>query len=205
MSNHLDELAAQIRASGAETVPVTADVSNPDDISRIIDSALSEFGRVDVWINNAGIGALGYFWDIPVRDLARVVEVNLTGLMYGAHAALNQFKNQGFGTLINIGSIDSEVPVAHQSGYSATKAGVLSLSRALNEELRLAGLDDVHVGCVMPWAVDTPWWTHAANHTGGTPRMASMDDPELVIDAIVRACLNPQEERPWVARHAPRS
>lgn len=191
----LKELAEQIGQSGREAIPVTADVSNPDDIDRIAETAVSHFGRIDVWINNAGIGALGYFWDIPIRDLARVVEVNLTGLMYGAHAALNQFRKQGYGTLLNVGSIDSEVPVAHQAGYAATKAGVLSLTRALNQELRLAELDDIHVGCIMPWAVDTPWWTHAANHTGGTPRMAAMDDPELVIEAIVRACLHPQEEQ----------
>ena len=191
----LEALASQIAADGGETVPVPADVSDPEDIARIAEAAIDRFGRIDVWINNAGIGALGLFWDVPIRDLARVVDVNLTGTIYGAHAALRQFRTQGFGTLINVGSIDSEVPVAYQSAYSATKAGVLSLSRGLNQELRLAGHDDIHVGVIMPWAVDTPWWTHAANYTGGTPRMAAMDDPELVVEAIVRACLNPQEEQ----------
>ena len=53
----------------------------------------------------------------------------------------------------------------------------------------------------MPWAVDTPWWTHAANYTGHAPRMAAMDDPSIVVDAIVEACTNPKEEQPvgWKA------
>jgi len=54
----------------------------------------------------------------------------------------------------------------------------------------------------MPWAVDTPWWYHAANYTGHEPRMAMMDDPQIVVDAILEACLNPKEEQPvgWKAK-----
>ena len=193
----LEELTEEIVAAGGKALPVTVDVSDPAEIARLAAAATERFGRIDVWINNVGIGALGLFWDIPIEDHARLVDVNLKGLIYGAHEALKRFRAQGFGTLINIGSIDSEVPVAYQASYSATKAAVLSLSRALNEELRLTGDNEtIKVGVIMPWAVDTPWWTHAANYTGHAPRMAAMDDPEIVIDAIVRACLDPKEEQP---------
>lgn len=124
------------------------------------------------------------------------MDVNLKGLIYGAHAALRQFRAQGYGTLVNIGSIDSETPLALQNTYAATKAAVLSLSRTLNQELRLAGEADIKVGTIMPWAVDTPWWNHAANYTGHAPRMAMMDDPQIVIDAILKACIDPKEEQP---------
>lgn len=178
------------------------DVSNPLEVARISEMTISQFGRIDVWVNNVGVGAIGFFWDIPIEDHARVVDVNLKGLIYGAHAALRQFRDQGHGTLINVGSIDSETPLALQNTYAATKAAVLSLSRSLNEELRLAGNDDIKVGTIMPWAVDTPWWYHAANYTGHQPRMAAMDDPQIVVDAIVEACLNPKEEQPvgWKAK-----
>src|SRR5690606_3061949 len=109
------------------------------------------FGQIDIWINNVGIGALGLFWDIPIEAHARVIDVNLKGLIYGAHEALRHFIAQGYGTLINIGSIDSEVPLAYQSSYAASKAGVLSLGRSLNQELRLAGHDRIKVGTIMPW------------------------------------------------------
>jgi len=96
--------------------------------------------------------------------------------------------------LTNIGSVESEVPIAYQASYAASKAAVLSLGRALNEEIRLSGADAIAVTTVMPWATDTPFFTHAANYSGGTPRLAMMDDPQKVVDAIVWASLHPREE-----------
>lgn len=192
----LDDLVAEIEAQGGTAMAVRADVSESSDVGQIAEVALASYGRIDVWVNNVGVGAIGLFWDIPIEDHARVVDVNLKGLIYGAHVALRQFRAQGYGTLINTGSIDSEVPLALQNTYAATKAAVLSLSRTLNEELRLADESEIKVGTIMPWAVDTPWWYHAANYTGHQPRMAMMDDPRLIVDAIVKACLDPQEKQP---------
>ncbi|MDO9430544.1 MAG: SDR family NAD(P)-dependent oxidoreductase [Pseudomonadota bacterium] len=198
----LDEVVAEIEAGGGQALAVETDVSDPAQVTALAAAAIERFGRVDVWINNVGVGAIGYFWDIPIGDHARVVDVNLKGLIFGAHAALNLFRAQGYGTLINTGSIDSETPLALQNTYASTKAAVLSLSRILNEELKLAGEEHIRVGTIMPWGVDTPWWTHAANYTGHAPRMALLDDPQLVVDAIVHACLDPKEEQPvgWKAK-----
>ena len=194
--NLLLEVEENIKAAGGEAVSLHCDISNAGEVSQVAQAALKKFSRIDVWINNVGVGALGYFWDIPIEDQARVIDVNLKGLMYGAHAALKQFRAQGHGVLVNVGSIDSEVPLAFQTTYAATKAGVLSMSRSLNEELRLSGDSDVKVATIMPWAVDTPWWVHAANYTGHQPRMAAMDDPGIVVEAIVKACTDPKEEMP---------
>lgn len=198
----LDDLAAEIAAAGGTALAVPIDISNASDVARLSETVIARFGRFDVWVNNVGVGAIGFFWDIPIEDHARVIDVNLKGLVFGAHAALRQFRAQGYGSLLNIGSIDSETPLALQNTYAATKAAVLSLSRSLNEELRLAGHDDIKVGTIMPWAVDTPWWYHAANYTGHKPRMAAMDDPQIVIDAIAKACIDPREEQPvgWKAK-----
>jgi short-subunit dehydrogenase len=197
----LHELAAQITAQGGTAVPVETDVSVPHDIARLADAAVDRFGRIDVWINNVGIAAIGRFWDTPVEVHARVIDVNVNGLLYGAHAALRQFRAQGAGVLVNVGSVESEVPLAYQSSYAASKSAVLSLSRCLNEELRLAGdSETIKVGTIMPWAVDTPFWTHTANYTGHAPRMAAMDDPDVVVDAIVAACTDPKEEQPVGAK-----
>ena len=131
------------------------------------------------------------------------MDVNLKGLIYGAHIDLWQFWAQGGGTLINVGSMDSEVPLAYQASYAATKAAVLSLSRSLTEELRLAGNEAIKIGTIMLCAVDTPWWTHAANYSGHAPRIVAMDDPQIVGDAIIAACTDPKEQRPTgVKAHA---
>src|SRR5690606_15458747 len=192
----LESLKLEIEARGGNIHIVTCDVSIPADIENLTAEALTTFGIIDIWINNVGVGAFGYFWDIPLNDHARLIDVNLKGLIYGAHTAVRHFIENGKGVLVNIGSIDSEVPLALQNTYAATKAAVLSLSKSLNEELKLTGNDMIKVATIMPWAVDTPWWIHAANYTGHKPRMAAMDDPEIVIDKIVEACIDPREKMP---------
>jgi len=200
----LNEVASEATAAGGTPLVVTTDVSKPQDIQRLADAAIARFNRIDVWINNAGVGVIGPFERIPVEDHSRLIDVNLKGVIYGSHAAMRQFRVQGFGTLVNIGSIESEVPLAYQASYAASKAGVLSLGRTLNEEIRLSGIDTIAVATVMPWAADTPFFEHTANYSGGTPRMAAMDDPQKVVDAIVWVSLHPQEEFPvgWKANGA---
>lgn len=200
----LNEVAAQARQAGGTPLVVTTDVSRAGDMQRLADQTVARFGRIDVWINNAGVGAIGPFERIPLADHARVVDVNLKGVIHGSHIALRQFKAQGGGVLVNIGSVESEVPLAYHASYAATKAAVLGLGRALNEELRLAGHRGITVSTVMPWAADTPFFTHAGNYSGGTPRMVAMDDAGTVVDAIVHTTLHPREEVPvgWKARGA---
>jgi short-subunit dehydrogenase len=204
-ANVLEDVAARINAAGGTALVVPADVSRREDMQRLLDAALARFGRVDVWINNAAVGAIGRFDTVPVDDHARIVDVNLKGVIYGSHLALQQFKRQGGGTLVNIGSVESVVPLAYHASYAATKAAVLSLGRALNEELRLAGMGEtIRVATVMPWATDNPFFDHAANYSGRRGRMIMMDDPAMVVDVTVRATVYPREEVPagWKARGA---
>jgi short-subunit dehydrogenase len=200
----LEEVAAQVRTAGGNALVVTTDVANPDEVERLGAQAVARFGRIDVWINNAGVGAIGQFDKVPLADHARIVDVNLKGVIYGSHVALRQFRRQGAGVLLNVGSVESEVPLAYHASYASTKAAVLSLGRALREELRLGGQDRIAVTTVLPWAADTPFFDHAANYTGHAPRMALMDDPAKVVDVIVRASVYPREEVPagWKARGA---
>jgi short-subunit dehydrogenase len=200
----LEQVAAEIHAAGGAALVVTTDVSRPGDVQRLGEVAVERFGRIDVWINNAGLGAIGRFWDIPVEDHARLVDINLNGVIYGSHVALRQFRAQGAGTLVNVGSIESELPLAYHATYAASKSGVLSLGRSLNEELRLAGLDGIRVATVLPWAADTPFDQHAANYSGGTVQLVLADGPDEVVDAIVRMSLWPREELAvgWKAKGA---
>lgn len=201
----LEEIARNIESTGGRALVVTTDVSEPLEMEKLAQATVSHFGKIDVWINNAGVGVIGRFEEIPLQDHARVIDVNLKGVIYGSHVALRQFRIQGQGTLVNVGSLQSEIPLAYQASYSASKAGVLSLGRALNEEIRLAGLSEsVSVATVLPWATDTPFFNHAANYSGGTPRMIAMDDPQKVVDAIVWVSLYPYEELPvgWKASGA---
>jgi short-subunit dehydrogenase len=201
----LEEVANQVRAAGGEALVVTTDVADPAQVEALASAATARFGRIDVWMNIAGVGAAGAFWDVPVADYSRIVDVNLKGVIYGSHAALRRFLAQGHGTLVNMGSIESQVPLAYHSTYAATKAGVLSLGRSLNEEIRHTGHGrTIKVSTVMPWAVDTPFFQHTANYSGRADRMAMMDGPEKVVQALVWASIHPREELPvgWKAQAA---
>src|SRR5690606_12317502 len=111
----LEELASTIENSGGSALAVTVDVSDPADMSRLTRASIQHLGHIDVWVKNVGTGALGFFLDIPSEAHARVIDVNPKGLIYGAHHAPRHSRAQGFGTLINVGSIDSEVPLAYQA------------------------------------------------------------------------------------------
>ncbi len=200
----LEEVANEVRAAGGTPLVVTTDVSKLEDMQRLAETTVARFGGIDVWINNAGLGGIGPFWDIPAADQARLVDINLNGVIYGSHVALQRFRTQRRGTVVNIGSIESQVPLAYQASYAASKAGVLALGRALNEELRLAGLRDIKVATVMPWAADTPFDQHAANYSGRTPQLILPDGAGKVVDAIVRISVRPKEELAvgWKAKGA---
>ncbi|WP_207429460.1 SDR family oxidoreductase [Pedobacter sp. SYSU D00535] len=200
----LEEIAKNIRSTGGTALVVTTDISKPEDVQALMDQLLKQYGKIDVWVNMAGVGAIGRFWDIPLEDHSRLIDINLKGFIYGSMAAVKQFRAQGYGTLINMGSIESENPLAYHASYAASKAGVRHLGQAINQELRLNGHKKIKVVTVEPWAVDTPFWPHAANYSGGTPRMAAMDPAHKVVNAVMRVSIRPRKELPvgWKARAA---
>jgi short-subunit dehydrogenase len=201
----LDEVAQQVRAAGGQSLVVTTDTSDPDQMARLQQAALQRFGRIDVWINDAAVAAIGRFDAVPLPDHGRVVDVNLKGYIDGSYLALQQFRRQGFGTLVNVASVEGKVGVPYHASYSATKFAIVGLDRALSQELRLQGLSDrIHVVSVLPWGLDTPFWDHTANYSGGTPRFYTMDGPEEAVNAVVYASIHPQKELAvgWKAKGA---
>lgn len=186
----IEELADSL---GPLVIPVTADVSRVQDVESLHRAAVNNFGRIDVWINNAGIGTYGPFVDTPLRDLNRTVEVNLLGTMYGSHFALQRFKKQQHGILINVSSFASKVPMPYGAAYTGSKFGVSGLSNGLYEELRLEGYPDIHVCSIDPWITDTPWTEHAGNYSGHKILIGPPDDPAKVIDAILSLIDEPRK------------
>lgn len=172
-------------ALGPLVIPVTADVSHARDVESLHRAAVNNFGSIDVWINNAGTGVYGPFTNTPLRDLNRIIEVNMLGAMYGSHFALRRFREQKYGTLINVSSFASKVPMPYGAAYTGSKFGVSGLSNGLYEELRLENFPDVHVCSIDPWVTDTPWTEHAANYSGHEIVVGPPDDPVKVIEAIL--------------------
>jgi short-subunit dehydrogenase len=191
----LDDLAHACRALGSEALAVPTDVSQQLDIETLAVAAVTEFGGIDVWINNAGVCALGRFEDVPLGDHARVIDTTLLGTMYGSWVALREFRSRNAGILINVASALGKIPAPYCASYVAAKHAVVGLSATLRQELEQTDGNRVRVCTVMPMAMDTPFFDHAANYTGHEPApVPPLYNPRLVIDTIVRLAREPQDE-----------
>ncbi|MBP0443542.1 SDR family oxidoreductase [Roseomonas sp. SSH11] len=174
---------------GAETIAVPTDVTDPGALRDLAEAALSRFGRIDVWINNAGVGVVGTFEEVPIESHAQVVRINLLGQVNGAHAVLPVFKRQRHGVMINTLSIGSWVPTPFAASYGAAKAGLRGFTESLRGELQ--DWPGIHVCDLYPAVVDTPGLRHAANHSGhridaGGPIASPFEVAETIVSLIRR-------------------
>ncbi|HZR81083.1 MAG TPA: SDR family NAD(P)-dependent oxidoreductase [Candidatus Binatia bacterium] len=165
-AQELEEVARECERDGGRAIAVPTDVSVREQMEALGKSALDAFGRIDVWVNNAGVGALGRFEDVPLDLHDQVVRTDLLGTLYGTYVAYREFVRQRSGTLINVSSELGKHTVPYFASYAAAKHGVVGLSDALRQEVGQNGLDGIHVCVVLPTAHDTPFFDHAANYTG---------------------------------------
>jgi len=152
----VESVADEVRACGRRALPVVSDVSDPEAVDALADRVISEFGRVDIVINNAG-AARGAD-RVPVVDLdvalwRTVIEVNLNGTFYMSRAFGQHLVKQGRGgSIINISSVAGKMMAANTAAYSASKAGIHALTCAMASEL---GASNVRVNALCPGIVDT--------------------------------------------------
>ncbi len=187
----LEELAEECRARGATAEAVAADVGDPAALQQVMSRALEVFGGVDVWINNAGVGAVGEFDGTPLAVHERVIRTNLLGYLNGAHAVLPHFKARGSGVLINTLSLGSWAAAPYGVAYSASKFGLRGFTEALRGELTQH--PGIRVCDVYPAFVDTPGVAHAANMSGREIRpVPPLLDGRRVARAMVRLARHPR-------------
>ncbi|WFE31973.1 SDR family oxidoreductase [Micromonospora sp. WMMD975] len=191
----LDRVAAHCRELGGHALVVPTDMTDPDAVELLAARAAAEYGHLDAWINNAAVGTVGLFDEIPVAEFRRVVEVNLLGTVHGTRAALPWLVAAGGGVLINNASVLAEVAMPYQSAYNATKHAIRGLSDTVRQELRVTGRGNVSLCTVLPATIDTPFFRHAANHTGRelTPP-PPVYPPEMVAATMLRLLRRPRRE-----------
>jgi short-subunit dehydrogenase len=197
----LNQVAEEARKLGARAVlTLKADVTRRDQVAGIRDKALAEFGRIDVWINNAGRGITRSVLDLTDDDVDEMIAVNLKSAIYGMQVAVPHFVERGEGHLINISSFLGRVPIASiRSVYSASKAALNSLTANLRMDLRAH--PGVHVSLVMPGVVTTDFARNARGDVrppmnAAAPGASPMkpQTPEEVAERIVDVIHNPVAE-----------
>src|SRR5215204_940404 len=198
----LEQAAQECEELGGRALAVPTDVTDPGQVSDLKDAAISAFGSIDVWVNNAGTSMWGPFEEIPLESQSRLVELNLLSAINGCHAALPHFLVRGGrGVIINVSSVFGRVPMPFAAAYSASKAGLAGFTEALRAEL--APSSEIEVCCVYPAYVDTPTYLNSANYTGRALRpVPPVVPPERVAERIVGLALRPRRSVRVGALHA---
>ena len=184
----LEGLAGELGAGRAVAAP--ADVADREAVRRVADRAVERFGRLDAWINDAGVAIYGAITDVPWDEQRRLFETNYWGVVAGSLEAVERFRARpGPGKLVNVGSVLSDRAMIYQGPYSAAKHAVKGFTDALRTELAADGRP-VSVTLIKPGAVDTPYMEHARNRMAseGTRNPPPSYHPDLVARAIEHAC-----------------
>jgi short-subunit dehydrogenase len=189
----LESVAEQCRQRGMRAVAIPTDVAEHDQVQALARSAVSELGRIDVWVNDAAVMAYGAIGEVPVDVQRRILEVNLMGTMFGSRAALPVMKAQGRGVIINVASLYAKMTSPYVSAYATSKFGVLGFSEVLRQEVKSDR--HLHVCTIMTGSIDTPIFRHAANYTGRSIRpVPHVASPARAARAIVRCAEHPRRE-----------
>ncbi|MFC7165185.1 SDR family NAD(P)-dependent oxidoreductase [Halospeciosus flavus] len=173
-----EEVAAAICEAGGTAVGVEADVADRDDVGALVDAAVAEFGSLDVMVNNAGTSVEKPFLDLTPEEWRQVLDVNLTGVFFGAQAAGEVMAEQGHGHILNVSSIWGSVGVQGRAAYNASKGAIENLTRCLAVEL---AENDVHVNALAPGYVKTdlaeaPWGERAGEKDDEWPYYGYADE-----------------------------
>lgn len=190
----LQQVAAEIDASGGKAHVVVTDVAEWEQVDRLATAAVERCGRIDTWVNNAGVSEYATVEQATIAELDRIVQVNLMGVIYGVKAALPHLEHGGGGAIVNLSSVVGVRAVPLQAVYCATKHAIRGFSDGLRLELEHDG-SGITVTTILPSTINTPFYNQARSKTGkmGNP-VPPVYEPIVVAEAILYAAEHPQRE-----------
>lgn len=190
----LAEVENAINGTGGRALAVVTDVSDRAQVRRLAEEALARFGRIDTWVNNAGVSTYATVEDSDFDEIDRILQVNFMGQVYGMKAALDAMKQQESGVIINVGSVESERAVPFHAAYAASKHAVKGFTEAFRMEL-MREHPHIQITLIKPAGIDTPFFVHSVSKIGVKPRPPRpVYQPELVAEAILHAAEHPQRD-----------
>jgi short-subunit dehydrogenase len=192
----LQTLAAECERHGVQALAIPTDVRDEQAVQNLARATYERFGHIDVWINNAGVGAYGFLEDIPSDVFRQIIETNFFGEVYGTRVVLPYFKKQGHGTIINTSSLLGTIPGPYYSAYTASKYAIRGFSAAVRQEVEALGNNgDIHICTVFPATIDTPFFQHAANYSGRAVKaLPPVYDVDMVANTMLRLAEKPKRE-----------
>lgn len=180
--DRLEALAADIRGAGGKAEIVVTDVTRKQDVAALVQAALTNFGRLDVMINNAGLMAVAPLTELKVDEWDSMLDINVKGVLYGIAAALPVFQQQGSGHFINIASVAGLKVFGNATVYSATKFAV----RAISEGLRAEVGGKIRSTVISPGAVESEL-KHGSSHVESASAVRDFYQMAISSDSVARA------------------
>ncbi len=190
----LKEVAREVELAGGRALAVPTDVGDWPQVEHLAHAAFEHFGRIDTWVNDAGIALGGMVEAVEIPEIEKIFRTNVLGVIHGVKATLPYMERQGGGTIINIGSVAGVRAFPVLSIYSATKHAVKGFTDGLRLELWKKG-GDYHVTYIAPTSIDTPLFEQSRTKFGtqlGPP--PPIYDPRIVAESIVFAAENPRRD-----------
>lgn len=189
----LGEAVDSVRVLGGRAICCVTDVADIDQVKRLGETAAGEFGRVDTWVNNAGVSIYGRCTEVPLADMRRQFDVNYWGQVHGMLTAVELLRERG-GALINVASAVADRAIPLQGNYSATKHAIKAFTDTLRMELEQAGVP-ISVTLVKPGSIDTPLFAKANSLLGVEPQpIPPVYAPEVVARVILQAAEHPMRD-----------
>ncbi|MBW3622474.1 MAG: SDR family NAD(P)-dependent oxidoreductase [Armatimonadetes bacterium] len=190
----LQEVAAEVEMAGGRSFIVPTDVAVWEEVQNLAEESIREFGRIDTWFNNAAVSVYATVEDTTLEEFERIMQVNFMGQVYGVKAVLPHMKRQGGGTIINMGSIESERAFPYHSAYAASKHAVKGFTDAmrLEQEREQSGIT---LTLIKPAGINTPFFEHTRSKLGVQPMPPPpLYEPAAVAEAVVFAAEHPRRD-----------
>lgn len=182
----LQEVIDEIRSAGGEASLFVADTADEAQVKALADYAVATYGRIDTWVQLAGVGVVAEFDKITTDEFKTLLNINLIGMFHGVKCAVEKMREQG-GAFIGISSVEGTVTFPLQSAYAASKHGVIGLLDGVRIEL-MHDKVPISITNIMPAAIDTPFFERAKAKVGVEPKAPPpVYTPESVARAILYA------------------
>ena len=156
MGKDIEGTASEIKQMGQKAIGLIADITSPEQIKNMVNTAIDAFGRIDILVNNAGIlPRRSFLWEADDNDWRKTIEVNLIGTYNMTKAVLPLIIKNGKGRVINLSSVSGKNGSPTSSSYCASKHGIIGVTRTLAMELSLLGLTEITVNAICPGVGNT--------------------------------------------------
>ena len=194
----LDAAARDVEAAGGTALPISADVSDYDQVTAAARQVEERFGPIDVWVNVAFTSVFAPFEEITAAEFRRVTEVSYLGFVHGTMAALALMRPRDRGTIVQVGSALGERSIPLQSAYCGAKHAINGFTSSLRCELRHQG-SGVHVTVVQMPAVNTPQFSWVRSRLPKNPQpVPPIYQPEVAARGVLFAADHPTRREYWV-------